>query len=199
MLSLIYSMILKIRSLLFWSDFAKSNFKKRSQKVRETDKFWMYKIKSQEKNQPHLKVISLCRSKKETKRVHKSYEITMILAARCYKLVFPNIFSHKYPFTLITKAQVPFNNTKVEECLLHLAGNRCCTSYSEIQIYISYIINTFIMCFRAVSEMKSGISPSLYPTEIIKLGQQKFSSWSKLVYTDLADIQIYIYAFGRCF
>lgn len=136
-------------------------------------------------------VISLCRSKKETKRVHKSYEITVILAARCYKSVFPNIFSHMYPLNLITKAQVPFNNTKLEKCLLHLVGNHCCTSYSEIQIYIFYIISTFIMlCFRAVcegfSEMKSGISPSLYPTEMIKIGLHKFSSWSRLVYTDLA-------------
>lgn len=109
----------------------------------------MYKNKSQEKNQPHLMVISLCRSKKETKRVHKSYEITMILVARCYKSVFPNIFSHMYPLSLITKAQVPFNNTKVEKCLLHLFGNQ----RSEIQIYIFYIINTFIMLyFKTVCE-----------------------------------------------
>lgn len=132
---------------------------------------------------------------KGSKTVHKSYEITMILAARCCTTVFPNIFSHIKLLSLITKAQVHFNNTKLEKCLIHLVGNHCCTSYSVSRRYrsIHFILSIHLSCcvleLWAVceddSEIKSGISPS-YPTEMIKLGQHKCSSWIRLVYTDLA-------------
>lgn len=133
-------------------------------------------------------VISLCRSKKEAKTVHKSYEITMILAARCCTSVFPNIFNHIKLLSLITKAQVPFNNTKLEKCLIHLVGNHCCTSYSVSTRYRSiHFINTFIMlCFIALSSLWRYFpiffpywNDQFKPAYIFKLDQTSlhWSSW----------------------